>query len=45
MGNCWEGNAEEPHYWEINIGSGSGMLPSGNKVLPELMLTQIYVTI
>ena len=30
---------------EVNIGSGSGLVPSGNKSLPEPMLTQIYVTI
>ena len=28
-----------------NIGSGNGLVPSGNKPLPETMLTQIYVTI
>ena len=29
--------------WEVNIGSGNGMVPSGNKPLPEPMLIQIYV--
>ena len=28
-----------------NIGSGNDLVPSGNKALPEPMLTQIYVTI
>ena len=28
-----------------NIGSGNGLVPSGNKPLPEPMLTQIYVAI
>ena len=27
----------------VNIGSGNGLVPSGNKPLPEPMLTQIYV--
>ena len=30
---------------EVNIGSGDGLVPSGNKPLPEPMLTQIYVNI
>ena len=29
----------------VNIGSGNGLVPSGNKPLPEPMLTQIYVVI
>ena len=32
-----------PHWWLVNIGSGNGLVPSGNKPLPEPMLTQIYV--
>ena len=27
----------------LNIGSGNGLVPTGNKPLPEPMLTQIYV--
>ena len=27
----------------VNIGSGNGLVPSGNKPLHEPMLTQIYV--
>ena len=30
---------------EVNIGSGSGLVPSGNKPLPEPMLTQSLVTL
>ena len=30
---------------KVNIGSGNGLVPSGNKPLPEPMLTQIYVAI
>ena len=26
--------------WQVNIGSGNGLVPSGNKPLPEPMLTQ-----
>ena len=29
----------------VNIGSGNDLVPSGNKSLPEPMLTQIYVVI
>ena len=29
--------------FEVNIGSGKGLVPSGNKPLPEHMLTLIYV--
>ena len=33
-----------PQYLtDVNIGSGNGLVPSGNKPLPEPMLTQIYV--
>ena len=28
---------------DVSIGSGNGLAPSGNKPLPEPMLTQIYV--
>ena len=31
------------HWWSVNIGSGNGLMPSGNKPLPEPMLTQISV--
>ena len=33
------------NWWSVNIGSGNGLVPSGNKPLPEPMLTQISVTI
>ena len=32
-------------WWEICIASGKGLVPSGNKPLPEPMLTQIYAII
>ena len=28
-------------WWKVNIGSGNGLVSSGNKPLPEPMLTQI----
>ena len=28
---------------KVNIGSGNGLVPSGNKPLPEPMLTQVFV--
>ena len=30
---------------DVSIGSGNGLVPSGNKPLAEPMLTQIYVSI
>ena len=29
------------HWWSVNIGSGNGLVPSGNKPLPEPMLSRI----
>ena len=38
-------NARGPRWWLVNIGSGNGLVPSGNKPsLPEPKLTHIYVT-
>ena len=34
-------NVTRPYWWSVNIGSGNGLVPSGNKPLPEPMLTQI----
>ena len=34
-------NATEPHWWYVNIGSGNGLVPSGNKPLPEPILSHI----
>ena len=31
------------HRWSVNIGSGNGLVPSGNKPLHEPMLTQTAV--
>ena len=36
-------NATKPNLWEVNIGSGNGLVPSGTKPLTERMLTQISV--
>ena len=38
-------NATEHLFWQVNIGSGNGLVLSSNKPLPEPMLTQIYVAI
>ena len=43
--NCPQTNDTTPHLWLVNIGSGNGLVPSGNKPLPEPMLTQIYAGI
>ena len=34
-------NATEPYWWQVNIGSGNGLVPSGNKPLPKPVLTKI----
>ena len=41
--NCPNMNVTGLHWWSVNIGSGDGLVPSGNKPLPEPMLTQISV--
>ena len=33
-------NATGPYWCYINIVSGNGLVPSGNKPLPEAMMTQ-----
>ena len=43
--NCPQVNATGLHWWYVNIGSGNGLVPSGNKPLPEPMLIQIFVAI
>ena len=43
--NCPTMNVIRLHWLSVNIGSGNGLVPSGNKPLPELMLTQIHATI
>ena len=44
---CPEVNATEHHWWlpVVNIVAGNGMVPSGNKPLPEPTLTKWYDTI
>ena len=43
--NCPHANATEHLRLFVHIGWSNGLVPSGNKSLPELMLTQIYVII
>ena len=31
-------NTTEHHQWEVKIGSGNSLVPSGTKLFPELML-------
>ena len=38
---CSEFNATEPFWWYVNIDSGNGLMPSGNKPLTEPMMTLI----
>ena len=33
------------HWWSVNIDSGNGLVPSGNRPLPEPMLTQVSLAI
>ena len=37
--NCYQVKATTPHWSLVNIGSSNGLVPSGNKPLPEPMLT------
>ena len=41
IGDC----RAEPHWWQVDNGSGNGLMPSGKKSLPEPMLTHSYVPI
>ena len=41
----WNCTGIDANKSDVNIGSGNGLVPSGNKPLPEPMLTQIYITI
>ena len=41
---CPHGNATEPHWLYVNIGSGNGLVPSGDKPLSESILTRISLT-
>ena len=43
--NCTNMNVTGLHWWSVNIGSGNGLVKSGNKPLPEPILTQIFATI
>ena len=43
--NCPQVKATRPFWWLINIGSGNGLMPSGNKPLPEPMLSLMSATI
>ena len=43
--NCSQLNSAEHLSWWVKISSGNGLVPSGNKPLPEPMLTHIYVAI
>ena len=43
--NCPNMNVIGLDWWSVNIGSGNGLVPSGNKPLPEPMLTQTSVAI
>ena len=44
-GDPSSGPSREPCPWQVNNGSGKGLVPSSTKPLPEPMLTQTYVTI
>ena len=35
--NCLNMNVTGLHWWSVNFGSGNGLVPSGNKPLPEPM--------
>ena len=33
-------NARRPYWWQVIIGLDNGLVPSGNKLIPESMLTE-----
>ena len=39
--NCPNINVTGLNWWSVNISSGNGLVPSGNKPLPELMMTML----
>ena len=41
LANCPDNDVTGLHWWSVNIGSGNGLVTSGNKPLLEPMLTQI----
>ena len=43
--NCPQMNITGPYWWQVNICSGNGLVPPGNKPLPEPKLTMISVAI
>ena len=43
--NWPEMNITGPYWWKVNIGLGNALVTSGNKPLPQPMLTQIYAAI
>ena len=43
--NCPQVIIAGPHWWWVNIGSGNGWVPSGNKLLPEPVLTKTCLTL
>ena len=45
MRNCSQVNATENFWLWVNVGSGIGLVSLANNLLPESMLTQIYVVI
>ena len=40
--DCPQNNVIGHNWWWVNIGSGNGLLSSGNKSLPEPILTEFY---
>ena len=44
-GNRSHVNATRLRWWLVNTGSGNGLVPSGNKTLPEPILTRSYVAL
>ena len=45
VSSCPHMNGNGPYRWKVNTGSGNGLVASGNKLLPEPMLIQIYIAI
>ena len=44
MRNCPTVNTIRPQWWFVNIELGNGLVPPGNKPLPEPTLSQFHIT-
>ena len=44
MSNCRQMNITRTYWWWVKVCLGNGLIPQGNKTLPEPMLTSIFLS-